>query len=119
MLKVIWSNLINLDEGNIDKGVDNKAGIYRLSVKFKDGKYNIFYVGSANDLNRRLKEHLSDNEENRCIRDNVKNYIMAFRFAYIPEKNIREGAERFMYDHYKPSCNEIEPPSSPVEINID
>lgn len=119
MIKVIWSKVIILNDDNVEEHASSEAGIYRLSVKQTDGSYKVFYVGQAEDIKRRLKEHLSENQENECIKNHIEKHNVAFRFAEVAEQRVRDGAERYMYDYYKPECNEVQPSGPPIEINLD
>jgi len=61
-----------------EAGLPAKAAVYLLWVKLKNGKWRCFYVGQASDLDNRLLNHLSDDEENECIQNKVSNYICGF-----------------------------------------
>lgn len=120
-LHLDWKGYYLYNSSNLDKYVPEEAGVYKLSVKLKNGKLRVFYVGQTDDLYRRLNEHLEDNEENECIKDNVQNYKCKFKFALVSSKKNRDGAERALYFHYEPECNDAGAiPSEPdIEINYD
>ena len=54
-----WTKLSYLDQKTIKELSDNMAGVYRLSYKAENGDYYVFYVGQAEDIKKRLSEHLS------------------------------------------------------------
>lgn len=104
-----WTKLNKLDEGNINSMPDNLPGVYRLSYKGKDGSYYVFYVGQARDIKERLSEHLSEAEDNVCIKIYLSKEECFFKYAKISREDLRNTAERQMYRHYEPVCNIKEP----------
>lgn len=121
-LRVTWSSRITYNEGNVKYNVPSKGGIYRLMRAQKDG-YGIFYVGESDNLQRRLLEHLSDEEDNDCIKKRLKD-IAYFRFALLDDENNRLCAESYLYREYGvngngPTCNKKEPSTDPCEINLE
>ncbi len=116
-LSLRWKGYYNYTSDNVSLYAPEKAGVYKLSVKLKNGNLKPFYVGQAKNLKGRFKKHLSDNEENGCIKDNVENYKCRFKYALVALQNDRDGAERALYLHYKPECND--PDAIPNEPDID
>ena len=123
-LSVIWSSRITYNEENVKYNVPPALeGIYRLLIA-QEGGYGAFYVGQTDNLQRRLLEHLSDEEENDCIKNGLKDTTAYFRFALLDGENDRLCAESYMYRHYDvdgngPPCNKKEPEVEPCEINLD
>jgi excinuclease UvrABC nuclease subunit len=67
----------------------------------------VIYIGSSNELRRRLKEHLNE-ASNTCIRQNTTHYRIEYTAAY----KIREGElyEGYVRMHGKPPvCNDSTP----------
>jgi len=117
--ELTWTKLTDLDETTVSRIPDRIPGVYRLSRLAVNGNYYIFYVGQSEDIKQRLLEHLSSNEKNVCIKNYVDTKKCSFRYAKITEKNIRDAAERQMYKHYAPTCNEVEPSGKvDVEVNL-
>ena len=115
-----WTKLVSLSESSIEQLPDNTAGVYRLSYKAKDGDFYVFYVGQAKDIKTRLQEHLSSNEKNHCISLYIGKDNCYFRYATITEEYVRDAAELQMYNHYQPSCNELEPEGrEDIKINLN
>ncbi len=113
-----WTKLASLDKGSIEKLPDNLPGVYRLSYKADDGNYYVFYVGKAEDLKVRLLQHLSS-EKNVCIKNYLDTKSCFFRYAKITESYIRDAAERQMYKHFEPTCNDKEPEGrDDVKVNL-
>jgi predicted GIY-YIG superfamily endonuclease len=117
-MQITWSSFQNLTEENVKKYVPRDAGVYLLWVKLKNGKWRCYYAGQADDLERRLLEHLSDEEKNSCIKAKVRDHISGYEYAKVAKQSDRDGIEKFLYDHYKPECNEKDPGGEPIEVNL-
>ncbi len=118
-MRIIWSLFhSSYSESEVKRHVPAEAGVYLLWVKLKNGKWKCFYVGKASDLEARLLDHLSDNEENECIKSNVSKYICGFEYAKVSKQSDRDGIEKFLYDHYKSECNKVDPGGSGIEVNL-
>jgi excinuclease UvrABC nuclease subunit len=119
-LELDWQGYYKYTSGNVQKYAPTKGGVYKISFRQKNGNLKVRYVGQANDLDRRLKEHLDlDNEQNECLVERLKKYNAEFSFAEISTQNDRNGAEKALYDYYKPVCNDPDKiPNGPdIEIN--
>lgn len=120
-LQLDWQGYYKYTEANVHEHAPTSAGVYKIGIKQqKDGKLAVRYVGQANDLDRRLKEHLDlDNEENECLAERLRKYHAEFAFAEVSIQSDRDGTEKALYDHYKPVCNDEDAiPNGPdVEIN--
>ena len=115
-----WTKLTKLSSENINKIKDNSFGVYRLSYEAEDGNYYVFYVGQAEDIKKRLQEHISTEEQNICIKNYISSKNCYFRFAIVTKSYIRDAAEKQMFKHYEPSCNEREPEGSDeIRINLN
>ena len=120
-LRVTWSSRITNNEGNVEYNVPLSGGIYRLSSA-QEGGDGVFYVGQSDKLQRRLLEHLSNEEKNDCIKNRLKDTAY-FKFALLDDENDRLCAESYMYQEYDvdgngPPCNKKEPEVVPCEINL-
>lgn len=112
------------DSTTVDSHAPEQAGVYILTRRGTDGKYHSFYIGQANDLRRRLKEHLLAGESNACIRNNVV-HPCGFKHALVSHQVHRDAAEAAIY-HAHPDwygCNDPDtvPPLNPdydVEIGF-
>ncbi len=113
-----WSNLIGLTADNINALDQTTEGVYRLS-KLEAGKAFIFYVGQGR-IRDRLLHHVSEEEENSCIKSTVRSFSCYFKFAIITNAEVRKAAERKLYGMYLPSCNEVEPGGrDDIEVNLE
>ena len=118
LLNVEWNaHPYQLNEEQVKLVVPENEGIYRLSNRIE----SVFYVGQSDNLQRRLLEHLSDEEKNDCIKGKLE-FQVYFRFALLKDEKERLCAESFMYRHFKKEtglpCNTKEPSESPCEINL-
>lgn len=114
-----WTQLAELSDISVKKLADNLAGVYRFSYKADDGNYYVFYVGKAEDIKKRLLEHLSSSEQNVCIKNYLATKKCFFRYAKITKDYIRDAAEKQMYKQYEPSCNDKEPEGrDDVKVNL-
>lgn len=118
-MQITWSQFHNkYSETEVQKFVPTEAGVYLLWVKLKNDKWSCFYVGQTVDLEDRLLDHLSTGEENKCLRKHVKEYVCGFEYAKIARQTDRDGVEKYLYDHYQPECNEVDPGGKPIVVNL-
>ncbi|MEK7121854.1 MAG: GIY-YIG nuclease family protein [Patescibacteria group bacterium] len=119
-IQLDWKGYFEYTDGNVQKYAPTKAGVYKIGIKQKDEKLAVRYVGQANDLDRRLKEHLDlDNEPNECLVERLQKYHAEFSFSEVSAQSDRDGAEKALYDFYEPACNDADAiPNGPdIEIN--
>lgn len=120
-LNLEWKGYYDYTSDNVQKYAPTKGGVYKIAIKQKDGTSKVRYVGQANDLDRRLKEHLDlDNEQNECLKERLKKYSARCSFAEVSLQSDRDGCELALYNHYEPVCNDPNAiPNGPVlEINF-
>jgi len=119
-LQLDWEGYYEYNYDNVHKYAPTKAGVYKIGIKQQNGKLAVRYVGQADDLDRRLKEHLDfDNEQNKCLAERLRKYHAEFSFAEVGTQSDRNGAEKALYAHYEPLCNDPDAiPNGPdIEIN--
>lgn len=81
----------------------NEAGVY----EFGTDSVSVVYIGSSNDIKRRLKEHLGENTTS-CIKKNAKKYRIEHTSSYITRE--RELIAEFKRINGKlPQCNSVQP----------
>ncbi|MBP7654143.1 GIY-YIG nuclease family protein [Candidatus Dependentiae bacterium] len=108
-------NLSELYEYSKLDFIPQKIGYYYLYDKYK----NFIYVGYTNDLNRRIKEHFSESEENKIIKNKFKFFELHLTKT-IDEAENKEGEK---YDEYylkygkPPEANLIKPKKSNIEVS--
>jgi len=117
-LNLNWKGYHLYTNSNVQKYAPNEAGVYKIGIKQQNKTLAVRYIGQTDDLDRRLKEHLDfNNEENECLVKKLKKYHSAFSFAEVGRQSDRDGAERALYNHYRPVCND--PDAIPNEPDID
>ena len=100
--------------------IPEKAGIYILStIQEVDQKYEVKYVGQADNLRLRAEEHWSKNESNKRLKDHLaEKYIMKFNYSLIESKEDREGMVLYLLKFFNPpfntDFNKDSPPEKPV-----
>ncbi|MFH2142963.1 MAG: GIY-YIG nuclease family protein [Bacteroidota bacterium] len=113
-----WTKLTPLNATEIEKISTDTSGVYRLSYKHEDGNYYVFYIGKSTDIRKRLLEHIADSEPNLGIKKFYSSYECFFRYAIVKDEYVRNGAEKQLFLHYHPSCNDVEP-SGRDDINVN
>jgi hypothetical protein len=111
-----WQRYLPLNLANVQAYAPVKAGVYKIAVNLVNGKKRVAYVGQAADLDSRLKDHLGDWESNLDLYSLVRQYECSFALALVPLQNDRDAAERALYLHFRPSCNEQEPTGPPYLV---
>ena len=103
------------DVPNFDN-VPVKPGIYIISTaQEEDNEYVVKYVGQADDLRSRVKEHFSKFEQNAELKAHIEQkYIMKFNYSEVDSQFDREGMELYMYNTYDPPFNHNPPPGKVV-----
>lgn len=120
-LDLEWKGYYEYTYNNVQKYAPLKAGVYKISFKQQDETLKVRYVGQSDNLDKRLKEHLDfENEPNECLIERLKKYHAEFSFAEVDKQTDREGAERALYRHYKPICNDpdVIPNGPDIDINV-
>ena len=116
-MELDWHGRYDYGRDIIEKYVIDKGGIYMISVRLKNKKYSPIYIGKTRNLETRLLEHLSDDEENGCIKNNIK-YALSFRYCYVNNEYDRKNIEHTLYNRYTPECNKIIPEGKEIIINF-
>jgi len=112
IINVNWSDYIKYTEKDT-ADIPVKAGVYEYYVKIKDSNNMRYqYVGRATNLQDRFNKHLSDDEENECLKELIEKYIWYYRYALISKQADREDAELGLYNKHNYECNKITPTGS-------
>ena len=112
-----WAPYRAYTNNNVECHAPTQAGVYKLAHPNNEGTLTVFYVGQAESLMIRFKDHLSASEPNSCIRKQLQRADSRFTYAIVPNKRERDGAERALYDYWKPVCNHIVPTGPAIPIN--
>lgn len=92
----------------------HKAGVYLYTTI---NKYPL-YVGRTEDLEKRFEEHLSDTEPNKDLWYHLNNQYTRLYYAELPEENLREGVELFLFNYLSPAFNK-KTPDAIKEISVN
>jgi excinuclease UvrABC nuclease subunit len=102
----------------IENQVSEESGIYCLMIPAEHNKVQFTYVGKAKNLRERLLQHLSDSEQNNCIKSKLKKTFW-FDIAIVKNESERKGIEKYIFDLLQPQCNEYSPEDvEPIKVNL-
>lgn len=86
--------------------IPESGGMYKVLRDDRvEGKFSRVYVGKANDLRSQYDRHLSDQEENNCLKRNIKTQECYFRYALLAGEENRQRAESHLLETGKYECN--------------
>ena len=113
-----FSAACRLDIASVKKNAPAKPGIYELSladvqIEYPGGADSVFYIGSAGNIGKRLKEHLKPYNKNGGIREYLGKYDCFFK--YIVLETNWQNEEKKLYDLFAvdfcapPRCNMASP----------
>ena len=102
----------------INELVTDDGGIYMIGTGPTHVTFRRIYVGKAKNLRTRLLEHWSDNEENNCIKNCIKNKTLTFYYCYVNNERDRKNIEYTLYKQFPPECNEKVPEGEDVDIKF-
>ncbi len=117
-MKIHWSAFhrdFTVDE--VREYVPTEGGVYLLWVRMKNRKWRCFYLGEADHLEKRLLKHLSGEEENTCIAEQVAEFLCGFEYARVDDPETRKGIVKFLYNRYQPHCCNGDPGGEPIKVN--
>ena len=117
-MNIEWSSFSKLTEDNILSEVPTSAGIYLLWIQLINEEWDCYYVGQSKNLEQRLLSHMSDDEPNECMKNNVHNHISGCEYAEVGRQDDRDGIEKYLYEQYSPECNERDPGGTPIQVNL-
>jgi len=103
-----WQGYYDYTPGNVKKYVLREprlAGVYKIAELQPFGRLVPFYVGETLNLYKALMKHLDNDEENACLKKELKGKICCFRFAPLTEQEERDAVLYSIFEHYHPICN--------------
>lgn len=120
-MKIQWIGYHRFNKENIKKYVPENAGVYKISVKLKNGDLRPIYVGQAKFLFSRLSQYAVADTDNKCLIRNLKDYQCHFKVAEVAKQADRDAVEKALYNRYKPECNDGSkiPDVTPADVNCD
>lgn len=113
-----WHGYATYNADTVSQNTPSRSGVYIVWVKQTTGDWKCRYVGQSLDLKARLLAHLSTDEPNTALKNIISRYICGFSFAEVPQVSLLNGVERYLYDHYRPECNVVQPQGSPCPVNL-
>jgi len=117
-LQANFSKIYPFTNSSVKNNAPTCSGVYELRldgemIEYPDGRCQIFYIGSAKNLRKRLLDHLGANNKNGRIKRFVKEKGCVFRYLQAPKEWVRE--ERNLYKLFvttfggPPACNHVSP----------
>ena len=100
---------VNLGTINLDD-LPQRKSVYAIFAQSKDSlkPINCRYVGETDNLEERTKAHLSENEQNECLRkfmQSDKTKLMTFELLPNSDKDDRLRIENEWIKIHNPECN--------------
>ncbi|MBW2596312.1 MAG: GIY-YIG nuclease family protein [Deltaproteobacteria bacterium] len=113
-----FSMACRLDTDSVGKNAPSAPGVYELSltgvqIKYPGGADSVFYIGSAKNIRKRMKEHLKPYNKNGGIREYLEKYDCFFKYIVLETDWLKE--EKRLYDLFAadfgapPRCNRVSP----------
>lgn len=104
VMNIAWHGGVSYTSQNKDK-IPNYAGIYVVT----DMNGKVYYVGQANDLQRRFCEHLCDSEPNTGLKNFIRRNMAKVFWVGFSNKDDRNGVELFLFNKLSPALNDAVP----------
>ena len=100
-------NWYKISQKKIDL-LENKSGVYIISVLLRSGDFAVIYVGQSIDLKTRMKQHFSASESNEELKKYLSNnYTFKISYGYLDSK-LLDGVEKYLIFKYSPQFNDKE-----------
>ncbi len=116
-MKIMKNNWIEVAEKDFDDLPETDA-VYLIVIRNNDEKI-VFYTGQTININRRAKEHWSENEENGMIKNIISNYKERISlYYYLDHGNALDGHERFLFNHFEPQAQSRAPEIDEKPISL-
>ncbi len=116
---VTWSAAFPFqEEQNVKDNAPADKGIYLLLVQLINDKWRCIYVGQSTNIQSRLLEHLSNDENNKNFKGQSSKYICGFKYCLVEQQEARNGIEKFLYNYFKPEYNDKDPGNTPIQVNL-
>ena len=112
MIQAHWGQVAPYNRTTNLISVPETAGIYCLLVQHRNGSYGLCYVGQADNLRERLRDHQQLLEPNEGIRTYLSQYVLKAVWIQVPVAEDRDAIELYLYNTYKPSLNKQTPPGN-------
>lgn len=111
-------NWIHVDESKLDTLPESSA-VYLVVVDTINNNYLVIYSGQAENIKERAKQHWSESEPNKKLKNIIKKFRASVSlFYYQDEKTLLDGHERYLFNRFEPQLQENAPDVEPIEINL-
>lgn len=120
-LQANFSKIYPFTNSSVKNNAPTCSGVYELRldgemIEYPDGRCQIFYIGSAKNLRKRLLDHLGANNKNGRIKRFVREKSCVFRYFQASKGCVQE--EKSLYNLFittfgdSPVCNHVSPKAS-------
>ena len=117
-MELYWSAFYrDYTEEEVHHFAPREGGVYLLWVRTKSRKWRCFYVGESENVEEALLRHLSPEEENVALREQLREFVCGFEFARVAGAEERGRIVKYLYDRYHPDLNVADPGGVPLEVN--
>ncbi len=100
-----WNDSVRYISSNASD-IPESGGLYKvLRDDGEEGKLTRVYVGKAANLRSQFNYHLSDSEENECLKKNLRNKTCYFKYALLSGEENRQNAEADLLSKGTYECN--------------
>jgi len=106
-----WQGYYDYNQDEVKKYVLKEprlSGVYKIAELQTYGHLVPFYVGESDNLYKVLLAHLSEQEPNECLKEELYKKICCFKFAVLLEEKERKDVLFTLCKHYHPLCNKQE-----------
>jgi excinuclease UvrABC nuclease subunit len=113
-----WSKLLPYHETSLSFQCTENSGVYTISASV-DQKLQVVYVGKADKLGQRLRNHKRFFEPNSFLKNILEERECYFRYCEVLDVVDRQNVEYTLFQYYRPTCNIVEPRGQIIDVNID
>jgi len=117
-LNLDWQGYYPFDERSVKDKVRDRSGIYKISIKQKNGSLKPVLIGQAASLTMKLLEQVTTREKT-CITEQIATGDCRFKIAYLHTQEELDAAERALYKRYTPKCNDPETVPKAEDVEVD
>ena len=111
-------NWIHINEGQFDT-LHEAPAVYLIVVITINNKYLVLYTGQTENIKDRTKQHWSESERNKKLKNIIKKYRTSVSlFYYQDDKTLLDSHERYLFNRFEPQLQEKAPVVEPVEIDL-
>lgn len=111
-------NWIHVEERKFDT-LPEAPAIYLIVVDTINNNYLVIYSGQTENIRDRAKQHWSESEQNKKLKNIIKKYRTSVSlFYYQDDKSLMDGHEKYLFDRFEPQLQEKAPDVETIEIEL-